>query len=116
MQVKTKAVEKAVQLLKAAGVQYAILTEGGRKIGDLDIVKPGEKRVKKQVYGVYQPHYRQHGVDAMQPGDVVVVPYIPGMPKSRVLKNLYSYGYKLFGEGACMAVPNGTGVEIMRVK
>lgn len=68
--VKSEAVRRAILLLRAAGVQYAVVDADGILHGNLPI-KPAQKRASPKYDNQGKFGY-QEKLDAAQPGDVLV--------------------------------------------
>lgn len=118
MQIQTKALTRAINLLKACGATYTVVSSGGRKFTN----QPSQprtlvKRKKEKVPGVgkFSDYFRSQGLDRLDVGGVVVVPYVDGVAKERLRANIAGFAHRMWGRESAMTALNGTGVEVMRV-
>jgi hypothetical protein len=81
-EIQTKTLESAIKMLKACGVQYAIIDDEGTQYGDLvvrknSIEKPkGKRRPLKYPFGALTNHIRPV-IANLNVGDVGRVPVLP---------------------------------------
>jgi hypothetical protein len=115
-QAKRTALERAILLLNAAGVQYAIVTPDGETFGELPIAKPvTETKYKKT--GVNYKAAWGPVVDTIQPGELVAV----AVPEGGTLVGLHgalaAAAVHHFGKGNAITSRNReTGcIELLRV-
>lgn len=119
---KQIALDRAVLLLKAAGVQYGILLPDGSTVGELQIVKPKpDKKVKFKSLGYdYTPIYKIV-FETMQPGDCYTFELPADAPKEVTTARLSAAlsgaaGWK-WGKGSNIVrqIPGTRKVEVLRV-
>jgi hypothetical protein len=111
--VKTAALNRAVQLLVSLGAQYKIITADGAEYGELVAAAP--KNGARYGYGVLRDHCRSF-METMNIGDVANVPW-DGFDVDSVQASVGGYAYDKWGAGSVMST-RGTGnstIEVMRV-
>lgn len=115
MQVQTKAVVKAIALLRAAGASYTVTAPGGKMFTNIE---PPKKPRRKPVgeHASFADYFRSHKVDELPVGGTVVVPYVDKVAKERLRSNLATFAHVKWGTGAALTALNGQGVELLRVK
>lgn len=120
--VKQVALDRALQLLRAAGVQFGILMPDGSMLGDLQVVKPKKERPAKfrQTGYDYTPIYK-HVFDTLNPGDSYMFELPadapPEITTTRLSSALSGSGSFRWGKGSCIVrqVPGTRKVEFLRV-
>lgn len=110
--VKKAALKKAMVLLNAIGVSYAIIDANGKKYGDLEIAN---KSNKKYIHGELTDHIRTNFVE-LKIGEVGQMP-LGKFEINEIQKCLSSYVCKVYGKGThttCMS-KDRSSIEILRV-
>ena len=74
MSVNEIALDRALKLLDAAGVQYAVIGFNGTKYGTLEIAPPKKKRALRYAYGEFRDYFMPYLRD-IKPGDSVKIPF-----------------------------------------
>lgn len=122
--VQQVAVDKAIKLLKAAGVQYAIRYPDGATTGDLKIAPPEAVPPARRKFNNFRKYGYIAKVDAMQPGDTITI-VVPEDVREAGAKAIDSFqgsiasrAAKSFGPGNFITTATGEGrtaIEILRV-
>ena len=113
LDVKTIALNRAIQLLTSLGAQFKVIMPDGGEFGALEAVQP--KKGTKYGYGVLREHVRPIMLD-MKVGDVVELP-IAHMDAISVQAAAGSYAADAWGPGSIMSTQrkDRAAVEVMRV-
>lgn len=118
-QAKQVALDRAIALLKAAGVQYAIITPGGMKYGDLDVrVKQPRQESKVKRTGFDYTTLWKPVFAALQPGDMHTFTIPAGLTIANLHSAISAAACSTFGNGKCIVSRDtqaGT-VQILRVE
>jgi hypothetical protein len=117
--VKAAVLNKAVAMLSALKVEFIIKTEDGEyiKMGNLEVQEPktrAPKRKSEVPYGTYKNYIESFGFNAMQVGDVLVIPK-GTFDAETVRGSLSSRACKLWGNGSTTTAIVGDTIEILRV-
>lgn len=119
MIVQTEAVTRALKLLNAANVQYAVIDAEGVKHGALEIAaKTPPKRHRNHPPGSFLKHH-QATTSVIQPGQSVVVPYGPfGNAEDResLRSSISAACSRLWGGGTYITAATDVGIELLRVE
>lgn len=115
---KEVAFDRALAMLRASGVKFAIITESGQEIthGDIAIVQRVEKkRVARtdRPVGALVNHYGPY-LKKMKPGDVSLVPLGPFEPKD-LRAAMSAWSCHAWGPKSAITVTKENGIEILRV-
>ena len=75
MSVQQIALDRALKLLDAAGVSYAVIGIDGTRHGNLEIAvpKPPKKKIFRHQHGEFRDYFMPY-IESMQPGDLVEIP------------------------------------------
>lgn len=122
MQVKTIAIERAISLLKAAGVKYAIVLEDGTKLGDLHIASELKEDVKSEP----KRRIRNPGITAYVKPFIEKLELVNGknnviIPPTRVYSinavqsAATGMASHMWGSGSYITSRNDKGVEFLRL-
>jgi len=117
MSVNQIALDRALKLLDAAGVQYAVIGLDGVKHGVLEVAeeKSKKKRALRYAYGEFRDYFMPYIKD-MEPGDSVKIP--PGKYQLEELRGpLSSWCSTNWGAGNTItSIDRKAGhVEVLRV-
>jgi hypothetical protein len=118
---KQVALDRAVAMLSAAGVQYAVRLEDGTVLGQLEVKPPrkggGPKTDRKVKYHWDRDLGYVAQVRAMKPGDVLTWTVAEGGENLRSAAG--ATGFRAFGPASCICtctkVDAGFQVELLRV-
>lgn len=111
MDTKKVAVNRAVQLLIAAGAQFKIIA-GDQEFGDLQVVHPPKRKSSGIDFAsIYKPV-----LEDMPTGDVRQVVAPSGMDAGRLRSVICGYVHGKWGAGSCITSVKGQVVEILRVQ
>lgn len=110
--------EKAVRLLDSLKVDYAIVVSDELSLikGDIQILGKQKKRTRTKTvpYGTYSTLFKSHGVDDMEVGDVIAIPFGSFDPIV-VRKTASAHCANRWGNGSSVTSITGDVVEVMRV-
>lgn len=111
MSTQNIAIERAIQLLNAAGAQFKIIAKDGAEYGALQ-TKEVPKRMRSgfDFKAIYQPEMRH-----MKPSDVVTISAPSGMPVELLRGAAAAFASTQWGNGAHISSVKGSDVEILRV-
>lgn len=117
MSVQALAIERAINMLTAAGAKFAIITAEGNKFGDLEVAEPRQR--KRKVFTRPQGEMRDHFlpyISGMVPGGYAEVPAGPYSLED-VRGPLTSWACVHWGKGSAMTSINRDKnvVEVIRV-
>ena len=120
MLVQTEALTRALKLLIAANVQFAVIDAEGVKHGTLEIAvtPPPKKRHQNHPRGAFLKHH-QTMTSALQPGQSTVVPLGPfDSPDDceSLRSSITGYCARTWGGGACITAISDAGIEVLRVE
>lgn len=115
---KEIAFDRALAMLKASGVKFAIITESGQEIthGDISIVQRVEKKRvvrKDRPVGALVNHYGPY-LKKMKPGDVSLIPFGSFKPKE-LRAAMSAWSCHTWGSKSSITVTKENGIEILRV-
>lgn len=114
MDVKTKAVDKAVKYLQAASARFHIVTEDGTHYGEPINQKPLKTR---EYRGPSNAALARKTLADMQPGDSKRVSAQEGDTARRLASNLQAAAHHKWGAGATVcAITSDDQVEILRIQ
>jgi hypothetical protein len=116
--VKQIALGRAINMLKASGAKFAIITDEGETIthGDIEITKKVEKKRYVKTHrpvGALVKHYGPL-LKPMQPGDVATVP-LGGFELKELRAAISAWGVHAWGPKSCIVASKKDGVEVLRV-
>ena len=114
-QIKQTTLKKAIVLLNAIGVQYAIIDLDGNKHGNLEIVGSRKRKPRSYAHGELSNYCRTHFKE-MQVGDVQTFP-TGNYPIAVMQRTLSSWICKKYGNGAYTTCINKDrkSIEILRI-
>ncbi len=117
MDIKAKALNHALQMLKASGAQYVVIdTDGNQhKHGDFEVANTSRKRRESPFpHGTYSTIIKESRMSEMQVGDVIVLD-----PKECKIESLRSSAItvaeKMWGKKALMTTAKDGKVEALRI-
>lgn len=120
-EVQQKALGQALNLLRAAGVQFAVLLPDGTKHGDLNIAPPETPRTRTVSHTFRRFGYLEV-VRAMQAGESKAFPFPAELNGDKVAcggfaSAISSAGINAFGAGNFITarMKDGSGIEALRV-
>ena len=116
------AMQRAVQLLVAAGVDFAIITPEGEKLGNLEVKTKKPKKVRPSTYkrtGInYRPMYKDQ-LDMLPAGEVAILRPQPGVNPESLRGTAVAYAIHKYGKGNVISTiieaDNDKYIEILRV-
>lgn len=117
MSVNQIALDRALKLLDAAGVQYAVIGFDGDKYGTLEIAspKPAKKKIFRHQHGEFRDYFKPYIKD-LSLGDSVKIPF--GKYEAEELRGpLSSWCSTHWGAGSTItSIDRKAGhVEVLRV-
>lgn len=117
MSVNQIALDRALKLLDAAGVQYAVIGLDGVKHGALEVAQPKAKKRRplRYAYGEFRDYFMPY-LRGMKPGDSVKIPF--GKYEAEELRGpLSSWCTNNWGNGNTItSIDRKAGhVEVLRV-
>ena len=120
MLVQTEALTRALKLLTAANVQFAVIDAEGVKHGTLEIAvtPPPKKRHQNHPRGAFLKHHEEL-TKTLQPGSAVVVPYgqfESTEDRESLRSSITGYCARTWGGGACITAISDGGIEVLRVE
>ena len=118
--VATKALSRAIDLLKAIKAEYIIHLPTQEPIvhGSLQLAPPApakQKKVRSLPYGTYSAKCRDKGVHTMKVG-VAIIFTSDGLDVQRLRGTAAAMACKLYGNDSVITTINNTCVEMLRVK
>jgi len=115
-EVQKVALEKALRLLDSLKLDYAIIVSDDVTIikGDIEIGSKKKTRSATAPHGTYSSLFKEHGVNEMKVGDVVVVP-CGELDPIMVKRSSSAHCYNQWGSKSSISSINGDSVEIMRI-
>ncbi len=116
MDLKTIAVQRAINLLNSSGAKYKIVMPDGSEYGELQIAAPEkQKRERRYPMGYMRSYYRPL-IENMKPGDIVRVP-VSEFDLESLQSGLCAYASANWGNQSAITrrAPEHNAVEIMRV-
>lgn len=112
--VQQEALKRAVALLKAAKLSFAIQLADGSYLGDLTVVPP-KQRIRVNNFKAMFPDYISQ-IEAMKPGDELTwtaeTPELAFSFRSAVSSN----AVRFHGAKSCITVTEGNQVQVLRVE
>lgn len=113
--VRTMALQRALQLLHSVGAKYKIVTPDGAEYGDLELAKD-KKSKRLHPLGALRNYYSPFIKD-MQPGDVVQVP-IGEYDMPRIQSGICAYAGSTWGNGSVVTRRDtlNNAIEVLRVQ
>jgi hypothetical protein len=115
-EIQTKVLNKAIAMLQAVGVQYAIVDTNGNKYGTLPI-QPAKPKRSPHTYpfGTITKHIKPY-IDPLKVGESVAIPIQP-FDKGTISSSVSSYCFKLWGKGshAGTTTKDGKFYEVLRL-
>lgn len=116
--VKQVALERAIQFLNAAGVQYAILTPDGTKHGDLEIQQQTKPKCARKKSGIRYAVLWKPAFEKLQPGEVAVFTPPEGATLGATQSAISAAAHHTFGSGATITSQNTEKgvVEVLRIE
>ncbi len=120
MIVQTEALSRALKLLIAAGVQYAVIDAEGVKHGALEIAPKVEPKKRHQNHprGAFLKHHEAL-TSVLAAGQSTVVPYGPyttAEDRESLRSSITGYCARTWGGGACITATTDNGIELLRVE
>ncbi len=120
MIVQTEALTRALKLLTAANVQFAVIDAEGVKHGTLEIAvtPPPKKRHQNHPRGAFLKHH-QAMTSALQPGQSIVVPLGPfDSPDDResLRSSITGFCSRTWGNDTYITCATDGGIEVLRVE
>lgn len=115
--VKAATLKKAIALLSALQTQFIIKTEEGDlyTLGDLVLADDTKRtRVCKDPHGMHKDFLIAAGLDAMQVGEVLVIPK-GEFEVQAVQRRASSRACSLWGNGSATTAVVGDNVEVLRI-
>ena len=120
MLVQTEALTRALKLLTAANVQFAVIDAEGVKHGTLEIAvtPPPKKRHQNHPRGAFLKHHEAL-TKTLQPGSAVVVPY--GQFESTedrvsLRSSITGFCSRTWGNDTYITCCTDAGIEVLRVE
>lgn len=118
MDIKAKALNHALQMLKASGAQYVVIDPEGNqhKHGGLEVVEQKTRRRRSSPFphGTYAALIKSSNLDAMQVGDVLVLD-----PQGFNIQSLRSTAItaaeKVWGKKSLMTAVKDNKIEALRI-
>ena len=112
MDIKTKALNQALNQLKVIGCNFKVITPDGQEFGDLEVVRP---RVRTRRHNVFMGTGYRETIRNMQPGDVHVFVPPEGTTAQEFHKAISSCAGDTFGriEKNHMAAVVGNTIELL---
>lgn len=123
--IQTIAISRALAMLKAVKAQYIIKLSDGTVLneGDMQLAPPKPQKPARKCrtmrdpsvpFGSYSRYLKEQGLEAMQPGELLVVDALTFAPIS--LRNTASaWAVTHWGKQSCITNIKGNSLEIMRV-
>jgi hypothetical protein len=122
MQVQATALFRALNLLRAAGVQFAVLDHLGVKHGELEIATAPavpERKARRFRRGSFKSHYFPYIKD-MKAGESTVIPFgdfgVDAEAKTALRGSVSSHCSANWGLDTYITHVNDVGVEVLRVE
>jgi len=120
MLVQTEALTRALKLLIAANVQFAVIDAEGVKHGTLEIAPKLEPKKRHQNHprGAFMKHH-QALTSVLTAGQSVVVPYGPyGSAEDResLRSSITGYCSRTWGNDTYITCCTDAGIEVLRVE
>ena len=119
MQIHRIAIERAIQLLTAAGCQFAIIDADGGKHGTLEAHAAPRRRPSQFKRGTFVSHFKPF-IDAIQAGQAAVIPFGPFAvnepAKVSLQKAISSHCSSHWGNKTYITHMNAAGVEVLRLE
>lgn len=120
MLVQTEALTRALKLLIAANVQFAVIDAEGVKHGTLEIAPKLEpkKRHHNHPRGAYMAHHKPL-TSVLAPGQSVVVPYGPyGAADDRksLRSSITGFCSRTWGNDTYITCCTDAGIEVLRIE
>lgn len=115
--VQAVALGRALALLKAAGVKFAVIDEDGIKHGELEIAEPKTRKVfgpRKRWDKEIMPGYREQ-ISKMQPGDQIEWVLADHQQALAFQKVSSGCAHANFGSDNYITLVKGNEVELLRV-
>lgn len=117
MDIKTKAVQHALQMLKASGAQYVVIDEDGNehKHGDFEVAQKKRKRSTSPFpRGTYTELVKKQGLYEMNIGDVRA--FDPtGVSIESLRSTTITCAEKAWGKKSLMTTVRDGKIEAMRI-
>ena len=112
------ALQRAIALLVAAGVEYKVIDSEGNEYGTLEVkrkvVQP-ERKYKFKKTGIdYRPFYKSH-VEGLSVGEVAVLRADNNVDLKNLRAAAATFAIKLYGKANVITAVNDDSVEILRV-
>ena len=120
MIVQTEALTRALKLLTAANVQFAVIDAEGVKHGTLEIAvtPPPKKRHQNHPRGAFMAHHKPL-TSVLAPGQSAVVPYGPyGAADDResLRSSITGFCSRTWGNDTYITCCTDAGIEVLRVE
>ena len=119
MSVQAEALSRALKLLAASGVEYAVIDAAGTKHGTLEVVeKAAARKPRNHPPGAYLEYHKPQ-VCGMQAGQCKLVPFGPfdsAADRESLRSSLTAWLSRQWGNGTYMTVMNAAGIEVLRVE
>lgn len=117
MDIKTKAFQHALNMLKASGAQYVVIDEDGKQHthGDLEVSKKKHKRYRSGLpRGTYVNMVKEQGLLDMKVGDVMI--FDPqGKRIESIRTTAITYAEKSWGKKSLVTSINNGKIEALRI-
>ena len=116
--IQQTAINRALQMLHAAGCRFAVITPDGTKHGTLELAPEPKARTRIRAahslpVGALTAHTKKH-IGGMQAGDCAVVPPLDGVPIESLRSAVTSWASREWGSGSYMSSVNNFTIEILR--
>ena len=118
-EIQIQAANRAIILLRAAGVDYKVILPDGTEHGDLEVVVHKKRtRTQRVPSGSLMPLYKSK-LDAAQIGDVVQISIEDaakyGATPEGMRSSITAYANNLWGKGSYTSTVTDTHVELLRI-
>lgn len=120
LDLRTVALQRAINLLHSSGARYKIVMPDGMEYGDLQLAPPAQpappKRVRRYPMGAARRYYGPL-IQHMKPGDIVRVP-VGEFDLESLQSGICAYASANWGNQSAITrrAPEHNAVEIMRVE
>lgn len=117
--VQVQTIIRAINMLKAAGAKFKVITEDGDEYGDLEVVIPKQRKHMDRS-AMHERLKIKERIGAMKVGDVEVFTLPPDMhtenlDPSKLQSIIAGHCTNVLGKGACTTHRNGDSVEVLRI-
>ena len=112
------ALQRAITLLVAAGVEYKVIDSEGNEYGTLEVKRKAqqpERKYKFKKTGIdYRPFYKSQ-MDRLNVGEVAILRAEGNVDLKNLRATAATYAIKLYGKENVISAVNDDCVEILRV-